>query len=143
MANFFKLKLLFRWKIWIFNKQFTFFSLKKCNIPFLGIEFRDKCSENYPPECSIFQNENPCFRYNHFYRRNLVKWKKKYIHKNWYKYKLVIGILNIYRLSSFNFPPLFPAEIARKRCEKLSEERRYNKNWIRPEYARFTLLYVK
>ena len=30
------------------------------------IEFRNKCSGYYPRECSIFQNEISCFRYNPF-----------------------------------------------------------------------------
>ena len=38
----------------------------------------------------------------------------------------------IYRLSSLNFPPIFPAILAGKRGGKLSEEKRYIWNLINP-----------
>ena len=43
-------------KLMIFEKNGTFHVL--C------IEFWNKCSRNYAPECFIFQNGITCFRYN-------------------------------------------------------------------------------
>ena len=47
------------------RKNYCIFLKKNETFHVICIEFRSKCSGNYPSECSIFQNGIPCFRYNH------------------------------------------------------------------------------